>query len=337
MYSLPFGIYVEEVTLLGDIMHTNLVLDKTDLVNFSDIFDDPFQTNYETKLTDLRNLVTKAFRMAAQKQLTRNVYTSINATRPLLNAINFYAKQASRHGTLNIALKDFGIISSRKAMNRKDITELVLNLETVKQNIASNNSQANPALGTEGYKPALDTAFNNHITLLQKSKSDQQAIIDANQIALDANRGLFIDFFDDIITISDAGKVVFASNRVKKADYTISKIKARIRHTVTHHATDDGQEYLLDVPVGGIAIAEGTYRPADTINVANETMAVLGLFATAPTKNPQETEKVFKLEPGDEANILFANLGMDDTCTQLNVINYSEDIEGQVSILIVTP
>lgn len=187
-----------------------------------------FLLNFQAKQMAVNNIIYPKQFTAEIKLITNRIFQNTYALRTQLNLIEGYVADATG---LTIAPKDFGISLVRKAIARFDQEAISNALAYLLQNITNNLTQ----LTDVGFTPAQKTQLQNAKKDLDDDNTLQNKRISDRALLVAANANTFNQLAQIIKDLWADGKRLFKTNdKTKLADYTNSKIIARLRHQTLH-------------------------------------------------------------------------------------------------------
>jgi len=214
---------IDEETIIGKFLYDSLSSNLAAFTAFSPIYNAAFLTNMDAKLTALKALLNPKKITSEQKVITGRINGNMDSLRGKLDFVEGYIKRATG---LTIAAKDFGVSAVRQKNNKGDVEGLIGALNYLMVNVTNNMA----ALVTVGYTPAQNTALVNINTALFNDNAAQNVKINERNNLVEANYGLFNDFWKICTDVSDAGKRIFKSSAKNKMDdFTVAELKRRIR------------------------------------------------------------------------------------------------------------
>ncbi|MEI7487918.1 MAG: carboxypeptidase-like regulatory domain-containing protein [Chryseobacterium sp.] len=266
---------IEEVPVLGGFLLSSMQASLADFTGFSPDYNAAFMTTANADLATIEALINPKQLTAELKVITLRMYSNMTALRAKIDLLEGYINRATG---LTIGKKDFGISAVRTKNNNGDVEGLLAALSFLLTNVGNNLA----ALTAKGFTAAQNTALT---TLRNDLKADNMAqnnkINDRNNKVI-ANYTRINSFWDKLVDISDAGKRIYKSTAPNKVDdYTISKLKARIRqernntrfdgNVTSGGAAINGAKIVLKPLAGG--------RKRVTKSKANGTFEILSIEA----------------------------------------------------------
>lgn len=215
----------EELPVVGGFLFQYLERDLKEFEGFSGKFNIDYLKLLNHSSKQSMQIINPETLTKELKFITDTLYASMIELRPLLNRVQAYAKLAN--GTMKINVEDFGVKEVRLEIRRKDAEALVNRLGILITNVLNNMD----ALVINGFKPELCKDLDilkgeiYHANILQEIKiKEREAHVIANFEVLE-------HLWEMIKEIADTGKALYQyENPEKYADYTLSKIRTKLRH-----------------------------------------------------------------------------------------------------------
>ena len=214
---------IEELPVLGGFLITSMQASLTDFTAYSPDYNPAFITTANADLVVIDGLINPKVLTAELKVITLRIYGNMSALRSKIDFLEGYIKRATG---LTIGKTDFGISEVRKKNNNGDVEGLIGALSFLIGNVANNML----SLTAKGYTAAQHTALTTLRDALKTDNIAQNTKVNDRNNKVIANYTKLNAFWDKIMDISDAGKRIYKSTAPNKVDdYTMSKLKARIR------------------------------------------------------------------------------------------------------------
>jgi hypothetical protein len=219
------AIRYEEIPTVGGFVLADFITDKADFIAFSDVYDGAFQTNFETKLNAVNNVVSTRFHRKVIEQITLKQYLDIKLVRPMIRVLKRYVELAQ--DDTNMTPRQFGIIAVTKELARRDMERLNQAMKELFENVDNYMTELS-AVGYSATKyaelKAMKTEFYN-LNLQQNVKMNEK------ELAVKENETLFSEVVEMIADIQRTGKALYCiTNKTKMENsYTMATILNRIR------------------------------------------------------------------------------------------------------------
>jgi hypothetical protein len=226
---LSLKIRYDEIPLVGDITKNAFHNDKQRFIDFSNVYDDPFEDDFETKLTQIKSIVVTSFHIGKIASITESIKVDVPKISPYLDEIGRYAKMAK--SKLGVPLKLFGVKEVRKKIHDMEIEGLDGALHSLILNIESNFS----VLEAKGYKQVKLDELKALKLKIYSENTDQEGLKYDKEQAVESNKGLFEGVLAVIADIQETGKILFKRESPAKAlEYTMQDILRKIRQDELH-------------------------------------------------------------------------------------------------------
>lgn len=226
MAERKFNLRIEEMPVIGKFLYDSFERDFADFEEYSPDFNNAYKTAFEGKVEAVEDIVNPKKLIAELKKITQAMYKNIDSLRPIMNKLEGYANRVDPED-LTILAKDFGIKPVRDKISNKDQEALLENLKVVLQNVDDNLS----ALQAKGWTPAQDTQLRDKRQQIFDANAAQNLKMDAREAKVEENIPILNDLWATMQDVMDAGRVRLykLTNKEKAGDYTLSKLKNRVR------------------------------------------------------------------------------------------------------------
>jgi len=216
---------LDSTVLLGKMVIDSLTDDVTVIGASFKTIDSNFLTALKSKHTLVMGLIYPSQLIGKQAKLTRDIYGAMDALPNMLLITEGQIKDAK--DSLKTLPKYFSISEIRTALHKRDIPTTIDSLNNFIQSL--NDKDNFPVLEAKGLTKATVTNYTNIYTSLSTLFQDR-VDLEKNRAALvDNNHTVINDYWADIKNVCDKGKRVFkTSNPTKVANYTISKLSAKL-------------------------------------------------------------------------------------------------------------
>lgn len=216
---------VDEMPVVGRFLYDSMVRDLSSFESFSPDFNSDYMDNFLNKLSDVENIVNPKVKIAELKKITSNLYDTIDSLRVIMTKLEGYVLRAG--AALNILPKDFGISKVRQKIANKDQEALIGALKVVLQNIDGNSA----ILESKGWTAEQQEELVAKNASIIADNAEQNLKMDEKESLVEENMHKLNDFWEVMKDVMDTGKRLFKyDNKEKTGDYTLTKIKSRIRH-----------------------------------------------------------------------------------------------------------
>jgi hypothetical protein len=289
---MSLNMRIEEVETVSEIELDAFHDQKIAFVDFSDDYDDPFETDARAKLALIKNVVTTKFHIAEIANLTANIKQEICLLFPLMDPLQKYAKKVG--DGLTVLLKNFGVKKVRSAAHSNDADKVEEALKTLMKNVDDNKTK----LQLKGYKDADYNRLKDLRTKIFDDKTHQKSLMYDKEQAVAANMTLFVEMIDIVKDIQETGKILFKrTNPALAKEFTMINILHKIRHyTEPDNGPDDTICGAVDVHCTDGATGKGVPDVWVTIFEYNQKMKTDIAGRTLFDKVPTEPEKMVTIK-----------------------------------------
>ncbi len=220
-----YQVTIDELPVIGGFVYNSFMGDAGDFVPYTD-FADPFPTNYADKLKEVELAVSPVIIRNKMKVVTFTLLTDMYGLRDKLNKAEIYFNSAG--SGLDVKPEDMGQHEVRVEIKRGDVEAVIGALKTMNQNIYNNKA----LLVTKGMTVAMQTDLVTVATNLKTNNDSQNAMIQERANSAKTNMTLYNDFWTLYLAlVAKTGRLIYkAGNATKAKNYTISQLRARIRH-----------------------------------------------------------------------------------------------------------
>ncbi|TAJ14116.1 hypothetical protein DMA11_06235 [Marinilabiliaceae bacterium JC017] len=219
-----YALRQEEITTAAGFLMQAYTRDKDRFQQFSTVFNDDFEHNYQERLRTVHNVISPKILTAEIKRATAELHEKLINVRPVLAHLDRYAQMAD--GYLTLAPKNMGCKEVRVEVRRKNAEGVLKWLGVLRQNIANNQE----ALNNVGYKNEQTLFIERlideirNLNLLQNEKMSERKLLVA------ANDNKFKALWEMMQMISRTGRALFNyTDEVKAKNYQIAALSRKIR------------------------------------------------------------------------------------------------------------
>lgn len=220
-----FDCRIEELPILGGFLLGSFKTNKADFIEFSPVYNDPYQLNYENKLAEVDGIINPKKLSSELKKITERLYGNCDKLRPLLNNIERYAQMAA--DDLTVAVKDFGITAVRNKISGKEVEGL---LEALKKTLKAVDDNID-ALKTKGYKDAERTKIGELRDAIKKDNGEQNTKEEEKAKLVEDNIGVLNLFWNKMmLDVMKTGQTIYKTKSAATfKNYVFTELKNRIR------------------------------------------------------------------------------------------------------------
>jgi hypothetical protein len=216
----------EELPVISKFTSFSLKRDLADFASYSPRFNEAYVNSYDSKITEVTELVEPKSETVQLKTITERLYSNMNGLINPINRLTGYVNLA--HESLHISPADFGLTLLRKGINSKDAESVIKNLRTVNTNL----TRYTEILSAQGLQPEFSALFVDAEVSISTDKQNQYEIISNRKAVVQNNVGVLNSLFEQLTEIQTIGKILYKDNdAVKLQEYTFSELKKRVRKT----------------------------------------------------------------------------------------------------------
>lgn len=218
----------EELVMICKYAGNSLENDLADFMAFSPRFNQDYLTEFKNKTTQASELVEPQTETLARKEITDRLRKNAQGLLNPVNHIEGYLRLAKN--TLNMTPTSFGIANLRKKINNNDV-EGILNAADV---LLSNIDRYKTVLVAQGLTDKLLEDMQAALDVLDADRQSQYAILNHRRGIVENNLETLNGLYDKLSEIMNIGKVLYKTSKpAKSMEYTMTKLKSRVRTTRT--------------------------------------------------------------------------------------------------------
>jgi len=216
---------IELIVICGFTVYS-LKRDLTSFTKYSPKYNDEYVTALEAEIETAKELVEPQSELVEQKAITDHMHTCMESMLEPLKWVKGYIELA---GTgINISAKDFGLIDTRKSVEKQDIEGVIKGMHTVNSNIEKYKS----ILVEQGLSDELQTRLLSDAQSIADDRQKQYELVTNRKALLQNNVGLLNALYAKIAKIHAVGKILFKGNDpIKLQEYTLSDLLKKVRRT----------------------------------------------------------------------------------------------------------
>ena len=206
----------EEYPAIGDALIASFSRDQGELAGHYKMMDSDFLTEFQNAIDAVRGTASVLEKTAELKSVTRQLYGLADEANQKLLFLIDYVKDAG--------LESASISGIRTKLTTRNIEGALYDLREVLPYLDEHKA----ALDAGDMPDKFLSYFPPILPQLEAWNAEQIAIISNRKTLVEANKVLFENAYSYISKVSNNGKKVF-KNTVKKDDYTIAKLIAKVR------------------------------------------------------------------------------------------------------------
>lgn len=311
---------IEEIPVVGAIQLQFFQEDKAAFVDFSSVYDDPFETDFTAKLTAVAGVVSTRFHINEIEKLTDTIQTETKSIIPQIKLLEKYVILAKANLTINVDM--FGFKEVRAAIRSGDTEAVNDRLKILFENVDANLVEIeNKGLKDADYlamKAVKQKIFDDNVQQ-EKMKADKEKAVQDNKV-------LFKEVETVIKDLQDTGKRLFMfTDKAKTKNYTMSTVLNRIRQERSQQQEEQQQQDeteakkgMLDITVKDFGVddsfiedAEIVPQGTDIIEMTDETGNALielpaGIYILSIKKDTYEDQLIpdVEIKAGETTEII---------------------------------
>jgi len=225
--ELKVNVQLDNAPMIGKMLIDSLTDDVTTIGASFKTIDNNFLTALKGKHAEVTGLIYPSQILGKQAKLTQDINAKMNALPSMLLITEGQIKDAK--DSLKTLQKYFGISEIRQAKHKGDISKVIDGLNNLIQSV--NDKDNFPVLEAKGLTKANVTEYSNIYTALSTLFQDRVDLEKSRAALVDNNHTIINDYWADIRNVCDKGKRVFKeSNPTKVANYTMTKLSAKLNH-----------------------------------------------------------------------------------------------------------
>ena len=206
----------EEYPAIGDALIASFSRDQGELAGHYKTMDEDYLTGFQNAIDEVRAAASVLAKTEELKSVTKQLYGLADEANEKLLFLIDYVKDAGLHSAAVSAVRTK--LTTRNIEGAvHDMRELLPYLESHQSELDAGNM---PKEFLKYFAPILPQ--------LEAWNAEQIGIISTRKSLVEANKVLFDTAYGYISKVSNNGKKVF-KNSVKKDDYTIAKLIAKVR------------------------------------------------------------------------------------------------------------
>ena len=242
----------EDVPIIGGIIFDAFVQNKADFLNFSNIFDDPFEAEMAAAIKEVFDRRRPADVFDKQRKVTINLYAKIDEMQEQLRLLGDYVIFAEEN--LQSLYKHYHIIEARRALHSKNVEGVIEHCNQIIDKITTDDAVA---LSAVGFNAARLTIFENLLTDIINLNKEQVSKMNERQNVKAAEDIIFENMYEYIDKVTRVGKSMYTyKEKQKYDDFSINSIKANINHGRKRKTGDDNNNGEVDTPIYDVMLGK---------------------------------------------------------------------------------
>lgn len=206
----------EEYPAIGDALIASFNRDQAELAGYYKMMDEDFLTEFQNAIDAVRETSSVLAKTEELKSVTKKLYGLADEANQKLLFLIDYVKDAG--------LESASISGIRSKLTTRNIEGAVHDLREVLSYLDSHQAE----LDAGNMPKDFLKYFPPILPQMETWNAEQIAILSNRKSLVEANKVLFENAYNYISKVSNNGKKVF-KNTVKKDDYTIAKLIAKVR------------------------------------------------------------------------------------------------------------
>lgn len=226
----------EELPVVGGFVLDSFKKDLVDFTAFSPLFDEAYVSLFESKNTEVSELVTPAEETAQLKAITTGLNSKLFKLRKPMDQLANYIDFAGDLIPLSVA--DFGISPLRDSVTRGDVEGVIRNLGVVNRNIG----RYSESLTAQGLKAEIIDFLAAAGEPIEADNNAQHQIVSNRLRLVEANVSLCNELYAIIRRVCKTGKAIYKEESpAKVADYTFSKLMKEVRRKAAAKTKEEAE------------------------------------------------------------------------------------------------
>lgn len=206
----------EEYPAIGDALVASFSRDQAELAGHYKMMTEDYLTEFRDAIDAVRGTASVLAKTEELKSVTKKLYTMADEVKEKLRFLVDYVRDAG--------LDSVSVSGIRINLGRRNIEGAVRDLRQVLPYLESHRTELEAGDMPEKF---LDY-FAPILPQLEALNAEQIGIVSNRKSLVEANKALFEKAYSYISKVSNNGKKVFKDS-VKKDDYTIAKLIAKVR------------------------------------------------------------------------------------------------------------
>jgi CarboxypepD_reg-like domain len=243
----------EDLPIISDMIFSTFVKNKSDFVNFSSMFDGPFEAEMAQAIKDVFDRRRPADVYDKQKKVTIDLGKKVDEMQESLRLLGDYVKYAESN--LKTLYKHYHIKKARKALHNGNIEGMINHCQIIIEKIETDDAAA---LTVVGFDAGKLTAFKDLLTEIIDLNREQNDLINERKNVRTDEQALFDKMFEYVSKVSTVGKSMYSyKDKQKYANFSLNNILGRINHGRKKKLEEDegggaAESAIYDVIIGSV-------------------------------------------------------------------------------------
>ncbi len=249
----------EDIPIIGDMIFSTFVKNKSDFVNFSSMFDGAFEAEMAQAIKDVFERRRPADVFDKQKKVTIDLGKKVDVMQEELRLLGDYIKYAEAN--LLTLFKHYHIIDARSALHNGNVEGMINHCQIVIEKIETDDAAALAAIGFDAGKLA---DFKDLLTEIIDLNREQNDLMNERKNVRTAEQALFEKMFDFVDKVSTVGKSMYTyKDKQKYANFSLNNILGRINHGRKKKPEEDEGGGIVETPIYDVIIGRVTDKMSD--------------------------------------------------------------------------
>ncbi|MDR2927973.1 MAG: hypothetical protein LBV41_07225 [Cytophagaceae bacterium] len=223
----------EELPVICSFVSHSVNRDKEEFASYSPKFNDTYFSEFNTKITDVINIVIPTTETTEMKIITDRMHTTMHSLSQPIDHLNGYIEMAGSE--LHITASDFGIPALRERIKAGDAEGVMKNLRLLAASVKKYNAVLNKLGFTLNQLQKFETAHKD----ISIDRQEQYKILEGRKAIVQTNRNLFNALYYQMKEICNIGKIIFKLDPIKMSEYTFEKLKHKVGNTSRSSKTSE--------------------------------------------------------------------------------------------------
>jgi Carboxypeptidase regulatory-like domain len=242
----------QDVPAIGMMLKEAFSRNKIDFVNFSSMFDDPFETELIAAIQAVKDRRRPVDVFGKQQKVTVDLYNKVEEMREALRLLSEYVIMVE--DDLKTLYKNYYIKEARRELQRKNVEGIIENCEIIVDKVITDDAVV---LNNAGFDSAKLAEFEALIRSLELLNTEQSTKMDERQEVKAIEDVLFAAMFDYTDKVARVGKAMYTyKEKQRYDDFSVSNLLGRMNHGRKKQIAEDGSETetaaVYDVMIGRV-------------------------------------------------------------------------------------
>jgi hypothetical protein len=309
----------ENIPVIGGFVITRAEKDLAEIIQAAPDINQAYLDALKVKQETVRIMVRPAEKTGEMKEVTKNMYTTMDGLRPKLNLFEIKLNRAADQ--LKKPPEAFGLTTLRKHIRSRKAEGVLSSLELLLHEIDANAA----ALEAKGFTQAIRDEFTTALNSINADNGLQNVKMDERGELTLENKLVISDFWKGISDIMGIGRLLYKDNPVKLKEYTFAVLNRRVgsagKSDTTPSITSNGTTGILSVTTTNKATGE-----------AIEGVLITVINSDFTDETDEDGEGYIDGIPAGKVSIILVKAGFIDTLLNDIEIKAGEETEQDVEM-----